>query len=157
MHRRILVCALLSTLAFSPRAAATTVSCRLPSDNIRQVVRQGFGRFRACYELGLLRRGPHLQGRVSTKFVIDRDGTVRIASDAGSDLGDAQTIDCVVDAFKQLQFPAPPNGIITVHYPIVFEPLENEAFDAAVAEMRAGERADGRGHVSVRTRPFVVD
>ena len=51
------------------------VNGRLPPEVIQRIVRQNFGRFRLCYENGL-RNNPNLQGRVSVRFVIGRDGAV---------------------------------------------------------------------------------
>jgi hypothetical protein len=97
------------------------VSGRLPPETVRRVVRQNFGRFRACYEKSLL-RNPTLEGRVSTRFVIDRSGAVVSAEDGGSDLPDAGVVACVVGAFRGISFPQPEGGIVTVSYPIVFSP-----------------------------------
>jgi len=102
------------------RAGVTTVTGRLPSDVIQRIVRQNFGRFRNCYEMGL-RSNPNLEGRVTARFVIGRDGAVSNVS-AGGDLPDAQVRSCVASAFYGLSFPAPDNGIVTVSYPIMLTP-----------------------------------
>jgi hypothetical protein len=96
---------------------------RLPAEVIQRIVRQNFGRFRLCYEAGL-RSNPALSGRVSTKFVIGRDGAVNQASDAGSDLPDQQVVACIVRSFNSLSFPSPEGGVATVTYPIVLTPGE---------------------------------
>jgi hypothetical protein len=93
----------------------------LPPEVIQRIVRQNDGRFRACYESGL-RRNPSLEGRVTVKFVVDRTGAVAVASDGGSDLPDEGVRRCVVSAFGALSFPAPESGMLTVSYPIVFNP-----------------------------------
>lgn len=103
------------------RPGTTTASGRLPSDVIQRVVRQNFGRFRACYEAGL-RNNPNLAGRVAVNFVIGRDGAVGQANNGGSDLPDGAVVSCVVRAFYGLSFPAPDSGIVTVSYPIAFSP-----------------------------------
>jgi hypothetical protein len=92
---------------------------RLPAEIVQRTIRANFGRFRACYESGL-RRNPTLAGRVSTSFVIGRDGAVSSAANAGSDLRDAAVVSCVVRAFYGISFPQPEDGIVTVTYPIVF-------------------------------------
>jgi len=86
-------------------------------------VRQNFGRFRLCYENGL-RKDPNLSGRITIKFVIDRTGTVEAKSlaDAGSDLPDNDVIACVKRGFGNLSFPQPESGIVTVIFPIIFNP-----------------------------------
>lgn len=90
---------------------------------IQRIVRGNFGALRACYEQGL-GRNRDLAGRVLTTFIIDRDGTVREARDAGSDLPDATVVACVVAGFRPMRFPAPDGGIVTVQYPIIFRPAD---------------------------------
>ena len=102
------------------RMGATAVSGRLPPEVIQRIVRMNFGRFRACYEEGL-RTSPNLQGRVTVRFVIARDGSVANAS-ASSDLGSASVEQCITRSFFNLTFPVPEGGIITVSYPLVFTP-----------------------------------
>ncbi|RYZ08115.1 MAG: AgmX/PglI C-terminal domain-containing protein [Myxococcales bacterium] len=106
----------------APRIATQplTLSGHLPPDVIQRVVRQNFGRFRNCYEGGL-RSNPNLEGRVTARFVIGRDGAVSNVS-AGGDLPDAAVRSCVASAFYGLSFPAPDSGIVTVSYPILLTP-----------------------------------
>jgi hypothetical protein len=103
------------------RMAPVSVSGRLPPEIIQRVVRQNFGRFKACYESGL-RGNPNLGGRVGVRFIIGRDGAVSNVQNGGSDLPDAGVVSCVTRAFYGLSFPQPENGIVTVTYPIVFAP-----------------------------------
>jgi hypothetical protein len=56
------------------------------------------------------------------RFVIQMDGSVSDSRDGGSDLPDPETVACVVRAFRDLSFPSPDGGTITVVYPIVFAP-----------------------------------
>ncbi len=99
----------------------TNSNGRLPAEVIQRIVRQNFGRFRACYETAL-RTNPTLHGRVATKFVIGRDGAVNQSSDAGSDLPDQAVVACVVRSFNTLSFPSPEGGVATVTYPITLTP-----------------------------------
>ncbi|WP_104987837.1 AgmX/PglI C-terminal domain-containing protein [Sorangium cellulosum] len=107
----------------SPRMTigSTVVSGRIPPEVIQRIVRQNFGRFRLCYENGL-RNNPNLAGRVSVAFVIGRDGAVSSVQSGSSDLPDAGVASCVVRAFYGLSFPPPDGGIVTVTYPILFNP-----------------------------------
>lgn len=100
---------------------ATQVSGRLPPETIQRIVRQNFGRFRLCYENGL-RNNPNLQGRVSVRFVIGRDGAVSNVSNGGSAMPDTGVVSCVVRSFYGLSFPRPTGGTVTVVYPIMFAP-----------------------------------
>src|SRR5262249_22084780 len=68
---------------------------RIPPEVIQRVVRQNFGRFRLCYE-NALRSQPSLNGRVTVKFAIGRDGAVAMAQDAGSDLPNQEATQCIV-------------------------------------------------------------
>lgn len=124
------------------------VKGRLPPEVIQRIVRDNFAGMRTCYEEGL-RRDPTLKGKISTKFVIGLDGTVSSAADVHDappsdrpDLPDAlrdvdgrrqreeprfpdpEVTACVVARFKALRFPQPQGGIVTVVYPVVFQPGE---------------------------------
>jgi hypothetical protein len=101
-------------------AGSTYVSGRVPPEPIQETVRRSDGLFRACYHHGLL-KNPKLEGTVTTRFVIGRDGTVASATDTGSNLPDLVVIDCIARAFKTLVFPAP-EAPITVTYPFVLSP-----------------------------------
>jgi hypothetical protein len=103
------------------RPGVTTVSGRLPPEVIQRIVRQNYGRFRMCYEQGLS-RNPNLEGRVAVRFVIGRDGAVSNVANGGSDLPDSSAVSCVVSAFYGLSFPQPEGGVVTVVYPIMFQP-----------------------------------
>ena len=103
------------------RPEGVTTVGRLPSEVIQRIVRQNFGRYRFCYEQGL-RQNPNLQGRVAVRFVIGRDGGVSQVQNGGSDMPDANVVQCVVRSFYGLSFPAPEHGIVTVNYPIMFQP-----------------------------------
>jgi outer membrane biosynthesis protein TonB len=84
-------------------------------------VRQSFGRFRGCYEEGL-RSNPNLEGRVTARFVIARDGSVASVQSGGSDLPDAKVVACVLRNYQALSFPSPGDGVVTVTYPLMFSP-----------------------------------
>ncbi|MEQ9320671.1 MAG: AgmX/PglI C-terminal domain-containing protein [Polyangiaceae bacterium] len=102
------------------RMTNTEVSGRIPPEVIQRIVRNNYGRFRACYE-SALRGNPNLQGRVAVSFLIGRDGTVKTAS-GGGDIPDSGVISCVTQAFYGLSFPAPEGGTVRVTYPIVLTP-----------------------------------
>lgn len=110
-----------ATRAPKVRMGATQVSGRLPPEVIQRIVRQNYGRFRMCYEQGLA-RNPNLEGRVSVRFVIGRDGSVSNVANGGSDIPDSGVVNCVVRAYYGLSFPQPEGGIVTVVYPIMFSP-----------------------------------
>jgi hypothetical protein len=101
----------------------TLVNGRLPPETIQRIVRQNMGRFRYCYERAL-DRNPVLQGRVVTRFVIARDGSVAFSTDDAreSDLPDPGVVSCIVRAFGALSFPQPEGGTVSVVYPLSLTP-----------------------------------
>jgi hypothetical protein len=104
------------------RQGVLNVSGGLPQEVVSRIVRQNFGRFRLCYENGL-RSNPSLEGRVTVRFQIGKDGAVSTTSDGGSDMPDANVIGCVQRAFGSMSFPAPEGGsAVMVTFPINFSP-----------------------------------
>ena len=63
-----------------------------------------------------------LEGRVVTRFVIDRQGVVTAAQDGGSSLANPNVVACVVRSFYSLTFPEHEGGIVTVVYPLALRP-----------------------------------
>jgi len=113
-----------TTRAPNPREVGpTTVNGHLPAEAIQRVVRLNFGKFRMCYE-DALKSNPSLHGRVVTKFMIGRDGTVTVAQDGGSDLPDQKVTSCIVRQFQNLTFPTPEGGQVSVVYPLNLTPSE---------------------------------
>jgi hypothetical protein len=106
---------------FPREAGPVSTNGHLPPEVIQRIVRQNFGRFSFCYQNGL-KTNPNLEGRVTVKFVINREGAVQLAADGGSDIPDAGVRQCVVSAFTGLSFPPPDNGMVTVVYPLMFTP-----------------------------------
>jgi hypothetical protein len=102
-------------------AGDTIVGGHIPAEVIQRVVRDNFGRFRGCYEAGL-RENPSLEGRVVTRFAIDRQGVVTTAQDGGSSLANANVVACVVRSFYSLTFPEHEGGLVTVIYPLALRP-----------------------------------
>jgi hypothetical protein len=103
------------------RMEAVSVNGRLPPEVIVRIVRQNFGRFRLCYQHGL-DASPALKGRVAVKFVIGADGSVTSVSGGGSDMPDPGVVGCVTAGFRNLSFPAPEGGVVSVVFPLVFTP-----------------------------------
>jgi hypothetical protein len=102
-------------------AGETTITGHIPAEVIQRVVHDNFGRFRGCYEAGL-RENPSLEGRVVTRFAIDRQGIVTTAQDGGSSLPNANVVACVVRSFYSLTFPEHEGGLVTVVYPLALRP-----------------------------------
>jgi len=98
-----------------------SVNGALAPELIHRVVRQSFDRFQKCYDAGL-RSNPTLQGRVTVRFVIAKDGTTKSPSVAATDLSDKNVATCVANAFSSIAFPVPDRGEVIVSYPVVLSP-----------------------------------
>ena len=94
---------------------------RLPAEVVHRILRMTFGRFRRCYEIGLV-KNPTLTGQVVMRFSIDKQGSIYSVVDGGSSLPDRAVVQCILGAIKVLAFPAPESGIVTVVYPITLGP-----------------------------------
>ena len=103
------------------RMGATQVSGRIPPEVIQRIVRQNFGRVRACYEEGL-RVNPGTQGRVAVRFVIGRDGSVVQASAIDPGEVGPSVATCIARSMYALSFPAPDGGVVMVVYPFTLTP-----------------------------------
>ena len=133
---------------------APTVNGRLPAEVIQRIVRQNFGRFRLCYENGM-RATPNLQGRVTVKFVIDRAGMVAMAADGGSDLPDQGVVQCIARGFGNLSFPQPEGGMVTVVYPILFNPGDGGS-EPTLSPKLAAQPVPVAARVSATLGPLAV-
>lgn len=112
-----------TTRAPTLRLGAASVSGRLPPEIVQRIVRSNFGRYRHCYQQGLL-QNPDLSGTVILKFVIGRDGNVATTSASGGTLPAPQVHACIARAAASLSFPAPEGGIVSVTYPLTFSSEE---------------------------------
>jgi hypothetical protein len=112
------------TRADGPRARIGTavISGRLAPAVIQKVVRSSWEKFRKCYD-AVLAKKPDYTSKISLRFVVQRDGGVGTA-DVSPDSAprEEQPESCLLAAVKQLRFPAPEGGIVTVVYPIVLSP-----------------------------------
>jgi hypothetical protein len=100
------------------KAGALTVSGRLAPEVIQRILARSFARVRRCYERGL-DKDPTLTGRVAVRFVIGADGAVSRVTDGGSDMPDAEVVQCIVRVMEGLSFPQPERGIVTVVTPFM--------------------------------------
>lgn len=101
------------------RFGSVSVTGSMPSEVVQRLVRRNAGRYRLCYEEGL-QRNPSLQGRVTVRFVIGRDGSVQTAQSSSSDLPDYAVVQCAIAATRSIAFPQPTGGgIVVASVPIV--------------------------------------
>lgn len=67
-----------------------------------------------CYERKLMVR-PDLSGQVTVRVSVDGTGHVTSVEDAGSNLGDRDVIDCIVNEVRGLRFPATDAPVTVTH------------------------------------------
>lgn len=87
---------------------------------IRKTVRDNHLLLGACYQLGLGRHAA-LRGRVTFRFVIQKDGTISDLVVADNELPDCSVVHCLRETMLRVTFPQA-SGTTTVEYPIMFEP-----------------------------------
>ncbi len=128
------------------RGGTPVVNGRLPSEVVRRIVRQNFGRFRLCYEQGL-GRNPNLQGRVLLRFVIGTGGNV-VSANHGGDFPDPGVPACMTSALSGLSFPKPESGVVQVQYPILLSPSSSP--DAPTVELASDDEGSQSSHSIAR-------
>jgi len=104
------------------RAAAPDISGLLSPEAIRRVVLRNLGQVNHCHEQGLA-QNPNAAGRVTVRFIIGGTGSVMGSGVAGSTYPIASVGDCIANAVRRWQFPAPEGGgVVTVNYPFNLQP-----------------------------------
>ncbi len=89
---------------------------------IDAVIKRKLSQIKFCYQREL-QKNPELAGKVSIKFTIAKDGTVSSASAPTNTMKNAAVDACIIERFKQMQFPEPKGGgIVIVTYPFIFAP-----------------------------------
>jgi hypothetical protein len=87
--------------------ARVEVTGPLPAEAVQRIVRQNFGRIRLCYEKGL-GKNPGLKGHVELGFSITPKGETSAVAMKGSDLADADALECIHRGMMRLSFPEAP-------------------------------------------------
>jgi len=93
----------------------------VPGKAMQDIVRARFSAFQGCYRQGV-KKNRELAGDIVVRFLIGKDGKV---SHAGLDkltLRDCDVGACIVEDIQALSFPPPSDGVVTVIYPLHFEP-----------------------------------
>jgi hypothetical protein len=96
-------------------------SGHLSPELIRAVVRENYAKFRSCYERGL-ERNSTLEGGTIYRFEIGVDGRVASAAVVNNRLPNCAVVHCIRDSLRELMFPHPNGGAVTVFYPIQLLP-----------------------------------
>ncbi len=107
--------------ALARAAKNPPTSCCLPDRAlIQRTIEARRSRYQACLEKGL-RRDPALTGRLRVRFAIEPKGEVVQACAPAAGLADAETVDCVLQAFTTLRFAGYSEAICgppTITYPL---------------------------------------
>jgi TonB family protein len=88
------------------------------------IVQNNRDKFRTCYEASLA-ANPGIQGRVTLKFVLSPDGSVKEGGiDPGASAITKEDLErCMMNALRTLKFPPSKRGMeSTVRYPFTFKP-----------------------------------
>ena len=88
---------------------------------IQEHVRARYSKLKRCYEQGL-GKNPGLGGKVTVRFVIEKDGRVGKAVPVCTSMPDPAVVACIVGEYGHMRFPRPEAGIVTVVYPVTFSP-----------------------------------
>jgi len=95
----------------------------LDKEAIRRIIRRHVPAVKTCYE-AVMGPPPYAQGRVVTRFAIDREGKVRHSCLVTSTLDSPAGERCIVDELLRWGFPAPNGGgWVVVDYPFVLTPV----------------------------------
>ncbi|MFO0653399.1 MAG: AgmX/PglI C-terminal domain-containing protein [Polyangiales bacterium] len=129
------------------RAAPPEVNGLISPDAVRRVVLRNLGQVTHCHEQGLAQNA-NAAGRITVRFVIGGTGAVMASGVAGSTYPNQSVADCIANAVRRWQFPAPEGGgIATVNYPFN---LTNESGDAPpTSPQRAAPSATPRSVASL--------
>jgi hypothetical protein len=106
----------------TPKVSDGAIELRgaLAQADIQTVVHRSFARFKICYTNALAAK-PSLKGSVRVQFTIAGTGSVVASEDAGSGIGDASVVRCVVEGMRMLTFPKPQGGGVAITtYTLVF-------------------------------------
>jgi TonB family protein len=94
----------------------------LEKEGIRLVVQQHLEEVRGCYQRELA-TFPTLAGKITIKFIISPNGSVRSARVGSTRGGNANLAECVAAEVRTWRFDVPNGGgIVLVTYPFIFKP-----------------------------------
>lgn len=91
----------------------------LDKRQIDDVIKVRMGRIQACYQREY-QRNPGLQGRITLRILIDKDGNVPLVKVRQSTMNNPTVEQCLIDELRETRFPAPTGGTVVVTYPFSF-------------------------------------
>jgi hypothetical protein len=93
----------------------------MPKKAVQEMVRSHFETYHDCYKQAL-HRDKEAAGDVVVRFLIGSTGRVTHAGLERLTLRDCDVAECIVADIEKTMFPPPEHGVVTVVYPIHFEP-----------------------------------
>lgn len=91
----------------------------LDSGEVDGVVQGGLRLYGHCLRAGVEARSS-ISGRLALSWNVDARGQATEMTDAGSDLGDQQVVDCAAECFYALQYPKPTSSPVRITYSLLF-------------------------------------
>jgi hypothetical protein len=101
---------------------APSVNGGLPPGIVERVLTQRVLTIRGCFKRALNHSPKIVGGGLRIQFVIDKDGSVTSVAVSSQGVLDPTLSKCLEGVFKQMKFPAPDSGIVTVNYPLTISP-----------------------------------
>jgi hypothetical protein len=98
-----------------------TASGYLAPSTIQSTIHARYPQMYECYQKAL-QTNPELGGRISARMLVGDDGRVKSIEPICTSLDDPAVVDCVIDVFRQLEFPRPEGGPVQLEYPVMFVP-----------------------------------
>jgi len=95
---------------------------KLERSDIDSAIKAKMNQFRRCYQKEL-QRNPTLRGEISVRFVIDKDGSVKLVNIKNTSMQNPAVESCLASEIMRTRFSKPKgNGTVVVVYPFVFSP-----------------------------------
>lgn len=99
--------------------AMSKVQGTLTQGEVWAEIQKHTGKIQACYEREL-NKNPSLAGRITFEWIVKSNGGVGTVKEVNSTLGNATVSKCVSNVIKQMKFPKPKGGEVTVVFPWMF-------------------------------------
>jgi len=101
-------------------ASNASVEGTLARSKISRIINEHQGQIQGCYEQQLL-QNPNLGGKITFEWTITRSGDVSGARQSTSSLGSAAVSNCILGIIREMSFPKPKGGSVSVTYPFMFQ------------------------------------
>ncbi|MBP5201430.1 AgmX/PglI C-terminal domain-containing protein [bacterium] len=104
-----------------PEVKRAPNEANIDSAGVTKVINVSRAAIKRCYDKALI-SNPQLNGKMSIKIVINKEGRVDRTEIVDDSLHDAEVAKCVKGVIGRLRFPKPADGTATVTFPFAFDP-----------------------------------